>query len=113
MPSWQRAQVTSPTFCADTGEFGSVCALMEWMPWQSVHTGACQFPLAMACPWMLCWNSLEIVSWHCPQVVGTLNLKIGDFASLASRISCVPWQSVQTAAFSDPAETACPCTLAS
>ena len=30
------------------------------MPWQSVHTGACQLPLAMACPWMLCWNSLEI-----------------------------------------------------
>src|ERR1017187_7324024 len=83
------------------------------MPWQSVHTGACQLPLATACPWMLCWNSFEIASWHCPHVVGTLNLKIGDFASFASRISCVPWQSVQTAAFSDPAATACPWTLIS
>src|SRR5450631_36136 len=36
---------------------------------------------------------------------------MGDLASLASRISCVPWQSVQTAAFSEPAATACPWTL--
>ena len=41
---------------------------MEWIPWQSVHAGACQFPLAKAVPWMLHWNSFAMVSWHLPQV---------------------------------------------
>src|SRR5579864_5716790 len=62
---------------------------------------------------MLWANCCSTLLWHLAQVVGTLNLKMGDFGSLAARISCEPWQSVQTAAFSDPAATALPCTLSS
>ena len=83
---------------------------MVWMPWQSVHTGACSLPRAIACPWMLCINGL-ICAWHLPQVCGTLNLLISDFASLAGRMSCAPWQSVHTAALCQPFSTARPCTL--
>ena len=45
---------------------------------------------------------LPTLSWHLAQVAGTLNLLIGDLGSLAPRMSCSPWQSVQTAAFSEP-----------
>src|SRR5581483_310267 len=81
------------------------------MPWQSVQTGAWEFPRATACPWMLCMNSVLMDSWHSAQVRGTLSLKIEDFGSTADRISWEPWQSVQTAALSDPAATALPWTL--
>ena len=37
-------------FCSATGELGSVCDLMEWMPWQSVQTGASWLPRAIAWP---------------------------------------------------------------
>ena len=50
---------------------------MEWMPWQSVHTGACQLPFAIACPWMLWLNSFAIASWHCPHVVGHIKFEDG------------------------------------
>src|SRR6516225_3152186 len=60
---------------------------------------------------MLCSNSSLIFSWHLPQVAGTLNLETRDFGSLPLRMSCPPWQSVQTAAVSEPAPTALPCTL--
>ena len=47
-PSWQRAQVSRERFCSETGELGSLCDLMEWMPWQSVQTGDSWLPRAMA-----------------------------------------------------------------
>src|SRR5271165_2734553 len=62
---------------------------------------------------MLCTNSFSTLAWHLPQVAGTLNLAIGDSGSVPVRISCAPWQSVQTAACSDPPLTALPWTLCS
>src|SRR5271157_950499 len=60
---------------------------------------------------MLCTNSCSMLSWHLAQVSGTLSLAIGDLGSPAPRMSCSPWQSVQTAAVPEPAATALPCTL--
>ena len=50
------------------------------MPWQSVQTGASELPRLMACPWMLCVNSVATDSWHLAQVSGTLNLKMEDLS---------------------------------
>src|ERR1700740_2977643 len=96
---------------AKTEDLGSRCDLMVWMPWQSVHTGASQFPRATASPWMLCAYCCFTLLWHLAQVPGTLGLWILDLGSLAGRISWLPWQSVQTAALVEPAATALPCTL--
>src|SRR6516165_6221341 len=52
-------------------------------------------------------------AWHFAHVPGTLNLNTGDFGSPPIKISCVPWQSVHTAAFCDPPATAFPWTLCS
>src|SRR5690348_7524410 len=84
-PSWQRAQVVRANAAAATDELGSVGALMVWIPWQSVHTGDCQFPRVTACPWMLTMYSCFTLSWHLAQVAGTLNLKIGDLGLPAER----------------------------
>src|SRR5271166_1167810 len=60
---------------------------------------------------VLCTYSCRTLSWHVAQVSGTLSLAIGDLGSPAPRMSCSPWQSVQTAAVPEPAATALPCTL--
>jgi hypothetical protein len=86
-PSWHWAQVVRASACTATEELGSMCALMLWMPWQSVHTGACPLPRCRAWPWMLVMNCCDTSWWHRPQVAGTLNLKMGDLASLGARMS--------------------------
>jgi len=77
-------------------------ALMVWMPWQSVQTGASV--LRARWPGRGCSGCIPTARrpWQRPQVAGTLNLLISDLASLAGRMSCAPWQSVQTAACCEP-----------
>jgi hypothetical protein len=45
--------VSRERFWLETEELGSEGALMVWMPWQSVQTGASELPRAIAWPWML------------------------------------------------------------
>ena len=54
-PWWQPAQVSRARFWSESATLGMpLGALMVWMPWQSVQTGARPLPRAMAWPWMLC-----------------------------------------------------------
>src|SRR4051812_14212957 len=92
---WHCPHVERAMFCDATDDDGSMCALMRWMPWQSVHTGALSLPRAMALPWIDVMKTVATFPWHLPHVAGILNLKIVDFGSFARRTSCALWQSTQ------------------
>ena len=79
--------------------------LCEW--WQTVQVGAplplgSFFPLVSAWPWMLSLNWASTPLWQPPQVVRMLSWLIFDFGSVCGRMSCVPWQSLQTAETTSP-----------
>jgi hypothetical protein len=104
---WQLPQV-SRIWAAFTGEAALVCLMMLCSPWQSVHRGAWETPLASACPWMLAryWSTTSL--WHMPQVSGTPARNAWDFGE--SNSWALPWQRAQSGAPSLPCARACPCT---
>ena len=101
----------SGEFCSETDELGSMCALMEWIPWQSVQTGASPLP-RHSLP-VNALHELSAATARMALAAGRRNIELVNrrLVSLAGRISCAPWQSVQTAAFFDPFSMRRPCTL--
>ena len=71
-----------------------------------MHTGAASCPRATAYPCTLDEYSFSSWPWHFPQVLGVVALKIEESVSSWVRMSWDRWQSMQTAASSDPAATA-------
>ncbi len=76
---WHFAQVCG-RFSLKTGESGFLTDRMSWVPWQSLHVGAPDAPIARLTPWMLVAYSLPTTSWQPAQDTD------GGFASCGNSV---------------------------
>src|SRR5512139_186279 len=79
------------------GVFGSAIVCV---PWQSVQPGACSTLVARSFPCWLPAQTFFTLPWQVPQVSGMLARETALSGSFFGRMSCVPWQSVQTGTLS-------------
>src|SRR5208283_5581655 len=83
--------------------------MMEWLVWQSVHTGAPSTPRSTALPWTLALYSAASLSWHMPHMSG---VPFFHSSVLVETSSCAaPWQVSQSGAAVLPFFNSAACTL--